>query len=151
MTFSTAGFDVTDVTVNGKTMPMSQYVTATNMDRTLPLVANYMGAYVNVSFRITGDDTNSVKFAAPVFPGIEYRQAKPIKNYENEFRKALAKHDVDNSFFACNCYLNYQYANLEGKIVGKKSTAMTFGEIAYMLLNQTYVYLTIEKKSATEN
>jgi hypothetical protein len=42
--------------------------------------------------------------------------------------------------------LNYLYANLEGKKTGHIVGPMTFGEIAYMLLNQTLVYLTFENK-----
>lgn len=45
--------------------------------------------------------------------------------------------------FACNCILNYLYSELEGKKVPTMLGPMTFGEIAYQLLNQTLVYLTI--------
>ena len=48
--------------------------------------------------------------------------------------------------FTCNCILNYLYANLEGKKTGSIVGPITFGEIAYMLLNQTMVYLTFEDK-----
>ena len=54
-------------------------------------------------------------------------------------------HDIENPQFVCNCILNFLHANLEGKKSGDVATAMTFGEIAYMLLNQTFVYLTVRR------
>jgi hypothetical protein len=39
--------------------------------------------------------------------------------------------------------LNYLYSNLEGMRTGDMVGPITFGEIAYQLLNQTLVYLTI--------
>lgn len=38
------------------------------------------------------------------------------------------------------------YAHLEGKKTGAIKGPMTFGEIAYILLNQTMVYLTFEER-----
>ena len=49
-------------------------------------------------------------------------------------------------FFSCNCILNYLYSELEGKKTGGITGPITFGEIAYQLLNQTMVYLTIEDR-----
>ncbi len=37
--------------------------------------------------------------------------------------------------------LNYVYGKLEGRHTGKLTGPITFGEIAYQLLNQTLVYL----------
>ena len=50
---------------------------------------------------------------------------------------------VFSKSFSCNCVLNYLYAGLEGKKTGEFNGPATFGEIAYQLLNQTLVYLTI--------
>ena len=46
--------------------------------------------------------------------------------------------------FSCNCILNYQYAELEGEKTKGFTGPVTFGEVAYQLLNQTMVYLTID-------
>jgi hypothetical protein len=43
--------------------------------------------------------------------------------------------------------LNYAYADLEGKKTGSFVGPITFGEVAYMLLNQTLVYLSIDKNA----
>jgi len=40
--------------------------------------------------------------------------------------------------------LNYLYSGLEGKKTGNVTGPITFGEVAYQLLNQTMVYMTIE-------
>ena len=48
--------------------------------------------------------------------------------------------------FACNCVLNYLHGQLEGRRTGTVLGPMTFGEIAYQLLNQTMVYITVQKR-----
>lgn len=83
---------------------------------------------------------------APVFPLVEYKIALPVQNYEKQFEVELSKNNV-TPFFSCNCILNYLYANLEGKKTGDIVGPMTFGEVAYILLNQTMVYITIEDKN----
>ena len=45
--------------------------------------------------------------------------------------------------FSCNCILNYLYGELEGKVTEGMYGPVTFGEIAYQLLNQTLVYVRI--------
>ena len=47
----------------------------------------------------------------------------------------------ENIAFSCNCILNYLYSELEGKQTGPITGPITFGEVAYQLLNQTMVYL----------
>jgi hypothetical protein len=84
-----------------------------------------------------------VRMFAPVFPGVVYRQADPIGDYAQQFTLAMKEHPV-RPLFACNCILNFLYANLEGPETKGLVSAMTFGEIAYMLLNQTLVYLTLD-------
>ena len=118
-------------------------MTAKKIDTRLPLVANYSGAMINVS--IKGVDTSSkvVDFYAPVFDDIEYRFAAPVADYVQAFNTQLPQ-GTENVAFACNCILNFLYSELEGKKVPTMLGPMTFGEIAYQLLNQTLVYLTIE-------
>ncbi|MBM4779270.1 MAG: hypothetical protein GQE15_16305, partial [Archangiaceae bacterium] len=57
-----------------------------------------------------------------------------------EFQKELAARAV-RPVFACNCILNYLYGALEGRTAGTMVGPVTFGEVAYMLLNQTMVYV----------
>ena len=141
ITFPTAGFEVTDCFVNGQKQCFAAYVEAKKVNIQQPLVANYMGAMVNVSFQAVDASGGKVALYAPVFPGVEYKVADPVGDYEAGFLKELDRRPVD-PVFACNCILNYLYAKLEGKKTGHIVGPMTFGEIAYMLLNQTLVYLT---------
>lgn len=141
--FPQKGFSATDCTVNGVQQSFADYVTARKVDTRLPLVADYSGAMINVS--IKGVDTGSkvVDFYAPVFDDIEYRFAAPVSDYVQTFNAQLPN-NTETVGFACNCILNYLYSELEGKKVPTMLGPMTFGEIAYQLLNQTLVYLTIE-------
>lgn len=145
ITFTKAGFSATDCLVDGEQQNLAKYLTARQIDTKLPLVADYMGAMINVSFEAVDAAAGKVEFYAPVFPGVEYKIAAPVSDYEGEFTRQMDARE-DTPFFSCNCILNYLYANLEGKKTGKIVGPMTFGEIAYMLLNQTLVYLTFESK-----
>jgi hypothetical protein len=143
--FQTTGFDAEMATVNGKEVNLADYLLKNKIDLRQPLVADYLGAMINVSFRDLDSVSQKVRFYAPVFPGVKYKLAKSFGNYEQEFENALKRHQLDQPIFACNCILNFLYGNLEGKKSGHVICAMTFGEIAYMLLNQTFVYVTISK------
>jgi len=48
--------------------------------------------------------------------------------------------------YTCNCILNFLYGELEGKVIGSFDGPVTFGEIAYQLVNQTLVYVSIVSK-----
>jgi|SRR5579862_126548 len=145
ITFSTSGFEVSSCCINGKEQNFAEYLTSKMTDTHLPLVADYMGAMVNVSFQRVDATSGKVALYAPVFRGVEYRIAAPVGDYECEFSRQIAQQHVE-AVFSCNCILNYLYAKLEGKKTGDIVGPMTFGEIAYMLLNQTLVYLTFENK-----
>jgi hypothetical protein len=104
------------------------------------LVADYSGAMINVSFQSV-DETKGVALYAPVFKDVEYKIAAPVASYVDEFKKVLPK--GVSPIFACNCILNFLYSELEGQVVEKMHGPVTFGEIAYQLVNQTLVYLEI--------
>lgn len=143
--FEHTGFATDSAIVNGAKVKFSDYLKNKKIDLKLPLVADYFGAKVNVSFRDIQSD-GSVRFYAPIFPDVEYKVASSIDNYEAKFIDNLKKHALKDVMFSCNCILNFLYANLEGKKAGDFNSAMTFGEIAYMLLNQTFVYVEIKEK-----
>ncbi len=145
ITFPETEFTIGDCFVNGEKRNFADYLASKKINTQLPLVANYMGAMVNVSFQGVDAGTKKVSLYAPVFPGVEYKIAEPIGDYEKEFNKEIGAHDVKPAY-TCNCILNYLYANLEGKKTANIVGPITFGEIAYMLLNQTMVYLTIDDK-----
>ncbi len=141
--FQQTGFSTEKVLVNGVEQNFADYLVTNEIDIKQPLVADYSGASINVSFRDIDKGNKVVSFYAPVFHGVEYKLAKPVNEYIDSFINALPKLDNGVSF-SCNCILNYLYSELEGKKTPPMFGPMTFGEIAYQLLNQTLVYLEIE-------
>jgi len=144
LTFAQDGFSATDVFVNGEKRNFVDYLLAKKIDTRLPLVADYFGARVNTSFQTVDQAAKRVDFYAPVFKGVEYKVAQPVANYVESFEKAISARLGDQIAFSCNCILNYLYSGLEGKKTGNVTGPITFGEVAYQLLNQTMVYMTIE-------
>lgn len=141
--FPEVGFTATTALVNGRPVDFARYVSERAIDTRLPLVAVYDAAIINVSIRNVNTDTGTVEFYAPVFPHVEYRLAAPVADYARRFNAQIDA-DGEPFTFACNCILNYVYAELEGRTTGRLTGPMTFGEIAFMVLNQTAVTLTIE-------
>ncbi|SIS49268.1 DUF6976 family protein [Phaeovulum vinaykumarii] len=142
-TFPESGFSTRKATVNGAEVDFAAYVAQNGIDTRLPLVANYAGALVNVSIRDVNPDTGEVSFYAPVVAGVEYRLAGALGNYAEAF--AEGAEGKGEGQYSCNCILNYLYGDLEGKRTGSFTGPVTFGEIAYILLNQTLVRLDINK------
>ena len=125
-------------------MNLAQYLAQQGIDTRLPLVADYSGAMVNVSFKAVDAAAGRVDFYAPVFDDVEYRIAEPVPDYARSFAQSLPG-DALGARWSCNCILNYLYGGLEGQRTGPITGPMTFGEIAYQLLNQTMVYVNLEK------
>jgi len=146
LTFTSDDFAAKDVMVNGEKRNFAAYIVKNKLDTKLPLVADYYGAMVNISFQDVDEVEGQVKFYAPVFSGIRYKHAKPVADYVKEFNSRLNKEcSIESSrvAFSCNCILNYLYSELEGKKTDPFTGPVTYGEIAYQLLNQTLVYLEI--------
>lgn len=139
--FDETTFSIGECRINGKQENFAAYLTRIGADTRLPLVANYSGAMVNVSFQAVKTDEGVVDLYAPVFRGVEYRLAAPVGDYVTEFARLLPA-GMDTAF-SCNCILNFLYSELEGKATKGMVGPVTFGEIAYQLLNQTLVYLEI--------
>ncbi|MCL2171952.1 MAG: hypothetical protein FWB71_07310 [Defluviitaleaceae bacterium] len=140
--FEDEGFAVKNCLIDGIQTPLAEYIAKNNIDIKMPLVGDYSGIGINVSFKIIDGDI--VNFYAPVFRGIKYRIARPIADYAGAFRTQLANISTDKIAFACNCILNFLYGELEGKNINDFAAPITFGEIAYQLVNQTLVYVTID-------
>ncbi|MGH1453457.1 MAG: DUF6976 family protein [Paracoccaceae bacterium] len=145
ITFASTGFSATRAMVNGAEVDFAAYVKDKGIDTQLPLVADYAGAMINVSFQSVSDER--IDFYAPVVAGVEYRLAKSPGAYADVFA-ARATGDGGNAL-SCNCILNYLYGELEGKTTGSFTGPATFGEIAYVLLNQTLVKLDIHAAEAS--
>lgn len=141
--FKSSGFSARLCSINGNPARFGDYLRERQIDTRLPLVANYHGAMVNASIQSVHPTDGSIQLYGPVFPDIEYRFAAPVPNYVEEFRRRLPKTRSPVSF-SCNCILNYLYADLEGKSMPDMLGPMTFGEVAYQLLNQTLVFLRVQ-------
>jgi hypothetical protein len=143
ITFPHDGFSASDAYINGVKTNFADYIAQQNLDLRLPLVADYFGAGVNVSFQSVDAAKREVRFYAPVFAGISYKHAKPLRDYVKQFTAMLPSQLSNHPAFSCNCVLNYLYSELEGKRTGKITGPTTFGEVVYQLLNQTVAYLTV--------
>ncbi len=146
ITFPSSGFSASEVEVDGQRQNFAEYIKRSGLDTRLPLVADYCGTAINVSYQAVDDANGEVFFYAPVFAGIPYRHAAPVGDYVAEFTSQLPRELDQRIAFSCNCILNFLYSNLEGKKTGI-ACPITFGEIAYQLLNQTMAYVTIESAS----
>lgn len=142
--FTEPGFHAHDCLVNGRPVNFADYLTQQGIDTRWPLVADYAGAMINVSFKGVDAAERRVDFYAPVFDDAEYRLAAPVEDYQRAFAGALPGNGSAVAW-SCNCILNYLYSGLEGQRTGAITGPMTFGEIAYQLLNQTMVVLTIDR------
>ena len=136
--FTETGFSAQTCQVNGEPTHLADYLSARQIDTRLPLVADYCGASVNVSFKQVDTAAKRVEFYAPVFPGLSYRLATPA-----ELPGSLAAGAGAPATFACNCILDFLYTGQHGRPANGLAGPATFGEIGYQLLNQTEVYLTI--------
>jgi hypothetical protein len=141
--FNATGFNVSDCTIDGEPANLAEYIKRENIDTRLPLVANYSGVLINVSIQEVQEAQKNVALYAPVFADIGYKFATPVPNYLESFNKMLPTSTSDGIAFSCNCILNYLYSELDGKKTRDLTGPITFGEVAYQLLNQTLVYLSL--------
>lgn len=141
LTFDTEGFDPETVRVNGEPRSFAEYLVTHGADLRAPLVANYLGTMINVSFLGLNHTANKVRLCAPVFRDVLYRLAAPLPtDYASAYAESVRGID---SPFACSCILNFIHGALEGQPVAGAKGPVTFGEIAHQLLNQTTVTLDI--------
>lgn len=136
-------FNCKNCLINGKEVNLVHYINKNNIDIKLPIISDYSGALINVSFQSIENDT--VNFYAPIFKGRKYKFAKSMADYVSGFNSQVKKAD-NQPVFSCNCILNYIYGELEGKRIDNVSGPITFGEIGYQLLNQTLTFMYIEDK-----
>ncbi|EEX13304.1 conserved hypothetical protein [Citreicella sp. SE45] len=147
ISFGETGFGAKTAMVNGQEVDFAAYLVEKGIDTRCPLVANFAGAMVNVSFQAV-DPAAGVSFYAPVIEGMTYHIARTPGDYASEFA-ARAQGDGTREL-SCNCILNYLYGELESKTTGGFTGPATFGEIAYMLLNQTMVRVNLRAAEAAQ-
>lgn len=142
-------FEIRDAMINGKKINFADYITANKIDIRWPIVGNYGGALVNLSFASVDNDAKTVKLLAPVFRGVSYKLSSPMGDYEaylKAFREKIPDLRDGQVAFTCNCVLNYKYGDLDGQKIEELNGPFVFGEIAYQLLNQTLVYITVHQR-----
>jgi hypothetical protein len=136
-------FTAREALIDNRREPLVEYLRRRQIDTRLPLVADYAGAMINTCFQNVDASTGIVSFYAPVFRGVQYKVAAAEGDYVESFAHRMPDTEGQSILFSCNCILNYLYAGLEGRRTGGITGPVTFGEIAYQLLNQTLVYLRI--------
>ena len=142
--FGHTGFSFDQVQVNGETVSFAKYLRSRGLTHgKLPLVGDFAGAHLNASLQGIDATSGTVTLYAPVFAGVDYHFAKPVADYAAAFRHKLADVDPAGVVFGCNCILNFLHGGLEGKAIGGVAGPVTFGEIAYQLLNQTLVMVRV--------
>lgn len=142
--FSETGLEVKNAIINGKSMNFVDYLINNKIETKFPLVANYNGTMMNVTFRKVNTANKTVSLFAPVFKGVVYKLGHMTGDYIEEIVKQTLKAGNIDYTFSCNCVSNYLGSNLEGKQTGNITGPMTFGEIAYQLLNNTMVNLEVK-------
>ncbi len=145
ITFPEDGFSAETCMIDGEEKRLTDYIKENSIDTQRPLVADYNGVMINISFQNVDEEKGKVDFYAPVFQDVTYHTATSMDNYIEQFNKQLSEIEEaeDKVVLSFNCILNFLYCELEGKKTGHVTGPITFGEIAYQLLNQTLVYLTI--------
>ncbi len=143
--FLQQGFIVEDCLVNDEKVNFAEYLANNNLtDGTRPLISDYSGIKINVAIAQIDSSNKKVHLFAPVFENRIYKFAKPLADYASELEIKMSKH-YNEKAFSCNCYLNWLFGELENKTL-EIGGPITFGEIAYNLLNQTLVYMTINDR-----
>ncbi len=146
--FPESGFSAIRALVNGKETEFAAYLADRNVDPGLPLVTERDGTFANVGISSVGAEAGVVKFHAPVLAGVEYRVAAPVSDFAQRFAQRFGAAESEIAF-GCHSILNYTYARLEGRTLGRLLGPMAFGQVAYALLNQTAVCLSIVQGGLT--
>ncbi|MCL2855053.1 MAG: hypothetical protein FWE21_05475 [Defluviitaleaceae bacterium] len=140
--FDEQNFVVQNCIVDGEKTSFASFLKEHNASSMAPMIGDYSGASVNISLQAVTDD--GVQLAAPPAKGIKYRWASPVEDYAAAFQSYAKELESKNIAFACNCLYNFMYGQLEGKQIPVFAGPATWGEIAYKLVNQTFVYIAID-------
>jgi hypothetical protein len=139
------GFSAKESIVNIKIINFVDYFNYQLVDARCPLVANYNGVMVNISYQSVDIQNNTVHFYAAIFQNITCKQAKSVENYVKSFLQKAANKAPESNVLSFHCILNCLYGELEEKKCEGFIFLCTFGEIVYQLLNETLVYLVIKE------
>lgn len=134
--------EITDVLVNGKKMKFLDYLNAHPGLEVLPLVTDYSGISVNVSFTVNHDN-GVITCYAPVFKDVKYQISKPVGDSLCEISSKYEDYPEGDRVFACACGSILRDGNLYGKRGAALVGPFTGGEICYQMLNHTNVAIDV--------
>lgn len=139
-------FKVKNCLINGKEENLYDYIIEHKLNTQNPLMSDYAGAKINISFLSLDEQEREVVFYAPLFKGKKYTYSERIGSYKESFKEAITPilERENNILYSNNCILNYVYGKLDQTSIDFTG-ASVFGGIAYILLNQTFAYLTIDE------
>ncbi|MDR1156664.1 MAG: hypothetical protein LBL04_18320 [Bacteroidales bacterium] len=133
--FDDDGWVQENATIDGVRQNFAEYIRKNRIETDYPLISNYAGAPVCVSYLKT--EGNKVYTYAPLFKGVEYHFSEANRQAPG---LVLSGGDI---IYSMSCIRNFQRPELCGTYIEKMNGPVTFGEIAYQLVNQTTVYLTV--------
>ncbi len=133
--------------INGEEANFAEFLQKINHNEQLPIMTDLGDSDINVCIMKIDSENKKVDLYNPVIAGFTYYLAKPLNDYAEDFRSQAPSHEAD---WSCNCVLNYLYSGLEGKKLNQLQGPVTFGEIAYLLLNQTCVYYDVKEVEALQ-
>jgi len=139
------GYQVEDCLIDGEKQNFLSYLQEHQIDMDYPLVGDFGGAQLNTSIYQAEEAATAVSFASPVFQSQIYRFAKTIENRQAAFKAKLPP-KTETTLVAYNCVANFMQLGGEENYTAGYHYPFTFGEIAYLVLNQTMVILDIKKQ-----
>ncbi|HTI84416.1 MAG TPA: hypothetical protein VL614_28530 [Acetobacteraceae bacterium] len=148
--FPQTGFNAGACTINGQPRNFAEYLVEEKIDTSMPLVANYAGASINVSIRTVDAACGDVQFFAPVVTGENYRLGAPRADYTRCMTACARSLDRPECALVCRCILNHLNPNFANADTAGFVGPVTFGEIAYILVNQTLVVMNGEGRCGVQ-
>ena len=132
--------------IGGASGNLARYMEEHGIDKRLPLVADQDGALINAAILVHDASEGAVTFLTPVSASLTYRFAEEIPDYSAEFARIAADMELPHAAHACICVLHHYFASQSGPAFSpapRITGPVTFGQIAYTILNQTLICLTI--------
>ena len=135
ITFEHKTLVVKEALVNGVKQNFATYLREAKVDTKMPLVANYSGAMLNTNCFVI--ETDTVYLSSPAFEQVEYRFAR-----QSAF---VPEHEIadENVVMSASCVLNYVWPELCGKYIEIINAPAVYGQIAYQLISQITMSVTI--------
>jgi len=139
--------------INGVKQNIRQYLISRNIDRSVDagagsrkcLAGDYAGFIMNTAIAHESEDDAEkyVSFGAPVYKDIPYRLA----NMDNMLYEDENKSLDGNVVCSFTCVTNSAHPEVFGKYLTQMNGPLTYGEVAYFLLNHATVYVTVGDSS----